>query len=216
MPRGLIDPGQVCDSRGRGMRVRDGAPERKMAQDDFEATVREAILSLPQDVKAVLRIVEDPDLDDEHRILAAGALLHVLSGQNAIPGMRGLLAYVDDVIVLRLVLERLQREAPEVMAQHREDSPELLAPLPEQMATIRAYLGDLLTVIERACDGLPKLTHQGHTARECALDDEGSTWLYDAVQEALVQELDFDEDEVARALKSVDQILEPLQQRLER
>lgn len=185
-----------------------------MSQEDFEATVREAMLSLPQDVKAVLRIVEDPDLDDEHRILAAGALLHLLSGQNAIPGMRGLLAYVDDVIVLRLVLERLDRDAPEVMARHREDSPELLEPLTEQMSAVRGYLGELLTVLERACDALPKLTHQGHTAAECALDDAGSTWLYDAVHEAIVQELDFGEDDVTRAVKNVEQIVRPLQQRL--
>jgi hypothetical protein len=100
------------------------------------------------------------------------------------------------------------------MARHREDSPELLEPLPEQMSTVRAYLGELLTVLERACDALPKLTHQGHTAKECALDDAGSTWLYDAVHEALVQELVFGEDDVARAVKGVDQIVRPLQQRL--
>ncbi len=185
-----------------------------MGQEEFAGVVREAILSLPQDMKAMLRIVEDPDLDDEHRTLAAGALLHVLSGTNAIPGLRGLLAYVDDVIVLRLVLERLQREAPEAMARHRDDSPELLEPLEEQMAAVRGFLGNLLTVLEKACEGLPKLTHQGHSARECAHDDEGNTWLYDAVHAALVNELDFDEDDVGRAVKNVDQILRPLQQRL--
>lgn len=186
-----------------------------MAQSDFEEVVREAILSLPQDLKAMLRIVEDPDLDDDHRTLAAGALLHVLSASNAIPGMRGLLAYVDDVIVLRLVLERLSREQPEVMERHRQDSPDLLEPLGEQMAAVRAYLGELITVLEKATDALPKLTHQGHSAEQCAHDDGASTWLYDAVHEALVNELDFDEDDVARAVKSVDQIVRPLQQRMQ-
>lgn len=185
-----------------------------MAQNEFEDVVREAILSLPQDMKAMLRVVEDPDLDDAHRTLAAGAVLHVLSAQNAIPGMRGTLAYVDDVIVLRLVLTRLVEEAPEAMARHREDSPELFDPLPEQMEAVRGYLGELLAVLDRACEGLPKLTHQGHTAEECALDDDASTWLYDAVQEALVNELDFSRAEVARVVKNVDQILTPLQQRL--
>lgn len=171
-------------------------------------------MSLPQDMKAMLRILDDPDLDDEHRTLVAGALLHVLSGQNAIPGMRGILAYVDDVIVLRLVLEQLSQEAPEVMARHREESPDLLEPLPEQMAAVRAYLGELLGVLEKAKEGLPKLTHQGHSAEQCAHDDDAGTWLYDAVHEALVNELDFDEDDVARAVKNVDQIVPPLQQRM--
>lgn len=171
-------------------------------------------MSLPQDMKAMLRIVEDPELDDEHRTLVAGALLHVLSGQNAIPGMRGLLAYVDDVIVLRLVLEQLARDAPDVIERHRAESPELLEPLAEQMEAVRAYLGELLAVLEKACEGLPKLTHQGHSAEQCARDDDAGTWLYDAVHEALVQELDFDEDEVARAVKGIDQIVRPLQQRM--
>ncbi|GAB5540277.1 MAG: hypothetical protein SangKO_000370 [Sandaracinaceae bacterium] len=176
--------------------------------------MQEGIMSLPQDMKAILRIVEDPDLADEHRTLAAGALLHVLSGQNAIPGMRGMLAYVDDVIVLRLVLERLEKAAPEVMAQHREDSPELMEPLERQMQAVRAYLGELLAVLDTAVDGMPNLNHQGHAAGQCARDEESSTWLYDAVHEALIDELDFDEDEVARELKNVDTIKRPLELRL--
>jgi uncharacterized membrane protein YkvA (DUF1232 family) len=184
-----------------------------MAQALFEEVIKDAILSLPQDLKAFLRIVEDPDLEDSHRTLAAGALLHLLSGHNAIPGMRGLIAYVDDVIVLRLVLEKLEREAPEVIARHRADSPDLLEPLAQQMEAVRAYLGDLLGVLEKACESLPKLTHEGHSAQACAHDDEGSTWLYDAVHAALVNQFDFDEDDVARALKGVDQIKRALQQR---
>mgnify|MGYP006279499575 CR=1 FL=1 len=185
-----------------------------MAQEQFEDVMREAILSLPQDMKAVLRIVEDPDLDDDGRAMAAGALLHVLSAHNAIPGQRGILAFVDDVIVLRLMLERLQETAPDVMAQHREDSPELMVPLEEQMSAVRAYLGELLQVLEKAVDKLPKLNHHGHSATDCARDPEASTWLYDAVHEALVDELDFDEDEVARELRQVDRIRRPLEQRL--
>ena len=186
-----------------------------MAEDEFQEAMREAIMSLPQDMKAVLRIVEDPDLDDESRTLAAGGLLHVLSAHNAIPGQRGILAYVDDVIVLRLVLERLEVKAPEVMAKHREDSPELMEPLEGQMSAVREYLGDLLAVLDRAVDGLPKLNHQGHSAAACARDEDASTWLYDTVHEALVDELDFDEDEVARELKGVDKLRRPLEQRLQ-
>src|SRR5690606_13745860 len=113
-----------------------------MSSARFEEFVRDAILSLPQDMKAVLRIVEDPDIDDAGRVAAAGALMHVLSASNAIPGMRGILAYVDDVLVLRLVLERLSKSSPEAMARHREESPELLSELDQQLAVTRAYLGD--------------------------------------------------------------------------
>ncbi|HJL19562.1 MAG TPA: hypothetical protein RMH99_28120 [Sandaracinaceae bacterium LLY-WYZ-13_1] len=186
-----------------------------MAKDKFEDAMREAIVSLPQDMKAMLRIVEDPDLDDDGRTLAAGALIHVLSVSNTIPGQRGLLAYLDDVIVLRLVLERLQKQAPDVMKRHSEESPELMGPLEDQMAAVRGYLGELLQVLDKAVDELPKLNHHGHSARDCARDEEASTWLYDAVHEALLVDLEFDEDDVARELKQVDRIKRPLEQRLQ-
>lgn len=186
-----------------------------METQAFKEVMEDAILSLPPDMKAVLRIVEDPDLDDAHRSLAAGALIHVLAASNAIPGMRGVLAYVDDAIVLRLALERLVREAPDAMARHREDEPEMFELLPEQMGVVRAYLGELLTVLDQAVDALPELTHEGHSAQDCARDPDATTWLYDAVHAALV-ELELDEDEVVRALKSVDEIRRPLEMRLGR
>ena len=184
-----------------------------MQEQDFTGVMLETILSLPQDMKAVLRIVDDPDLADEQRALAAGSLIHVLSASNAIPGMRGTLAFVDDVIVLRLVLERLEKAAPEVIKKHREDSPDLFEPLDEDLVAIRGYLGEAISVLDRVCDGLPKISHEGVSATECATDPDASTWLYDAVHEALVSGLEFDENEVARALKKVDQIRAPLEMR---
>lgn len=185
-----------------------------METQAFKDVMEDAILSLPPDLKATLRIVEDPDLDDELRTLAAGALIHVLAASNAIPGMRGILAYVDDVIVLRLVLERLVKAAPEKMAHHLADEPEMFELLGEQMEVVRAYLGELLTVLDKAVDQLPDLTHEGHSARDCARDPDATTWLYDAVHAALVDELELDEDEVARALKTVETIRRPLEMRL--
>ena len=184
-----------------------------MSAQSFADVIRDAILSLPQDMKAVLRIVEDPELDDDSRALAAGAILHVLSASNAIPGLRGTLAYVDDVIVLRLALERIEKSAPQVIARHRSESPELFSPLTDQMASIRRYLGDAISVLDKATDGLPKLSHQGHDARTCARDDDACTWLYDSVSEAIVDEFDFDDEEVSRAVKRVDEIIPHLQQR---
>ena len=47
-------------------------------------------------------------------------------------------------------------------------------------------------------------------------DTESSTWLYDAVHEALIDEIDFDEEDVERELKQVDRILAPLSSRVAR
>lgn len=175
--------------------------------------VSEAIVSLPLSLKGMLRVVEDPDVPDEGRIAAAGALLHWLSSSNVIPGVRGLLQYVDDVLVMRLVLERLCQLAPEAMARHREDSPELLGALEDELEASRAYFGELMAVFDKAAREVDGLKHRGHTARACALDDEANTWLYDEIQAALV-DLEVEEDEVARAMGRIDSILAPLRQRL--
>mgnify|MGYP001351291802 CR=1 FL=1 len=184
-----------------------------MSKTEFAEVIQAAILSLPQDCKACLRVVEDPDLEDSDRMAVAGALLHVLSGANVIPGMRGLLSYVDDVLVLRLVLERITQAAPEVMARHGEEFPEVLGCMAEQLAVARAYLGDLMRVLEHAAGSVTKLNYHGHAATDCVTDPEGATWLYDTVQEAMVDQFDFDEEEVARETKNIEQIRAPLAQR---
>lgn len=184
-----------------------------MSRDQFVEIVRDAILSLPQDMKAVLRIVEDPDMEDEGRIAAAGALLHVLSASNAIPGARGILQYVDDAVVLRLVLEGIEKKFPEAMAHHREESPELFDTLNAELAVIRGYLGDSVAVLDKAASGVSKLSHQGHSAPQCALDPESSNWLYDAVQEAIVEELELDEDDVTRETRHMSDLVKQLETR---
>ncbi|MCA9580862.1 MAG: hypothetical protein KC416_03650 [Myxococcales bacterium] len=185
-----------------------------MPQERFAEVATEAILSLPQDLKAALRVVEDADVDDASRVAVAGAILHVLSNANAIPGTRGVLAHVGNVIVLRLVLERAIKASPEAMAAHQEDSPELFGPLPGQLEATRSYLTDLIGVLDKVADGVVKLSHQGHSAEQCARDMDESTWLYEAVQEAIVERLELDEDEVAREMKQVDTILPHLRSRM--
>jgi hypothetical protein len=187
-----------------------------MSRERFVEMMGEAVLSLPHDMKAMLRVVEDAEIEDDLRIATAGAVLHVLSAGNAIPGMRGVLQRVGDVLLLRLVLDRLRKEDADAFARHLEDSPELLGPLDEQLEAARAYLGDRLHVLERFAEGFPKLTVQGHTAVECVQQTEAMNWLYDTVVEAMVDRLELDEDEVAREMKNIDRILPPLEDRLGR
>lgn len=182
--------------------------------DGFADAMREAILSLPQDLKAMLRVMEDPDLDDASRVLACGALLHVLSGTNAIPGVKGTLALVDDVLVLRLALDRIAKTSPEVVKAHRDDEPEIFDAWEGQLGAARAYLGDRFSVLDKAIDGLPKMNFQGHSARECAKDQEAATWLYDSVHEAIVEQFEIAEDEVTRAVKNAHEIKTRLSQRV--
>jgi hypothetical protein len=179
----------------------------------FIEFVKAAILSLPQHLKGALRFVDDPNIPDEGRAVAAGAILHWLSGSNTIPGVRGgPLSYVDDVLVLRLAYARIEAIAPEAMARHRADSPELYASLSADVQLVRAYLGDRIAVLDKAVERIGQMKHHGRTATQCIADEEASTMLYDEVQSALV-DLEIEEEAVNRALKQLDPALDGLRQR---
>ncbi len=187
---------------------------RPMTLARFSQALEEGLLSLPEDCKEVLRLIDDPDLDDASRVLACGALLHVLAGTNAIPGARGILAYADDVIVLRLMLERVEQRSADVVRAHAASEPELYAAMRVELAAIREHLGEDLAVLDRAVDQLPKLQHEGRDAASLARDDDGITWLYDAVQEAIVARLELPSADVARAVKDAGRLASLLKQRL--
>ena len=185
-----------------------------MSREQFSEWMQDAIVVLPQSVKAMLRIVDDPDLPDEGRASAAGALLHWLSASNTIPGVRGgALALVDDVLVMRLVCERLCEQAPEAMTRHLADSPELLGNLAEDLKSARGYLLGVIGLLDKVIAQVSRFKHKGHTAEQCVRDEDASNWLYDEVQAALV-DVDMEPEAVARELKRMDSVIAPLRQRL--
>jgi hypothetical protein len=187
-----------------------------MSRERFVELMTPALSRFSQDLKSVLRIVEDPEVDDESRIAAAGALLHVISSTGAIPGVRGVLRHLGDVLSIRLVLHDVRERSPDAFQKHLQESPEMFEPLSDELDAARAYLDDRVSVLKSVVEKFPKLNHQGHQATECIEDTESSTWLYDAVHEVLIDEIDFDEEDVVRELKQVDRILAPLSSRVRR
>lgn len=187
-----------------------------MSRERFVELMTPALNRFSQDLKSVLRIVEDPDFDDESRATAAGGILHVLSASAAIPGVHGVLHDLGDVLVIRLMLERVRDRSPDAFARHAAEAPETFGALSEELEATRAYLGDRVSVLEHIVDKFSKLNHQGHQATACITDTDSSNWLYEAVHEALIDEIEIDDEEVVREMKNVDQILEPLAARVRR
>lgn len=183
-----------------------------MPSERASELIRDAVVSLPQDLKSMLRVSEDVDIPDEGRIAAAGALLHWLSATNGIPGARGLLGYVDDVIILRLVLEHLKQMAPDAIAKQAEDAGPLITELDEWMSVVRDYLGPGVRVLERAMGDSGKLKHKGHTPEECVRNQESGTWLYEEILAELV-DVDLAADQVTRELRGLEAIIKPLRDR---
>ncbi len=185
-----------------------------MTQDTFSEFVAECIAALPRDMKTVLRVVDEPDIGDEDRAKTAGLLLYILSGANALPGLKGVMAYVDDAFLLRLVMQQVRSAAPEALESHIEAAPELFDDLDGHIDIIRAELGaGLFALLEKSASTLSGVTYRGHTAKGCAASEDESTWLYDAVHEELTEKLDLDEDEVVRESKTIRDIIERMQLR---
>jgi len=187
-----------------------------MSRERFVELMTPALIRFSQDLKSLLRIVEDPEVDDESRIAAAGALLHVIFSSGAIPGVRGVLRHLGDALLIRLVLSEMRERSPDAFNKHAQVSPEMFDPLSDELGAMRAYLGNRVTILEQVAKKFPTLNQQGHEPAHCIADPESSTWLYDAVHEALIDEIDFDEEDVIRELKQVDQILAPLAARVAR
>jgi uncharacterized membrane protein YkvA (DUF1232 family) len=185
-----------------------------MARDEFLTFIRGAILALPQSLKAALRLAEDPDLPDEGRSLVAGAVVHWLSKTNTIPGVRGgALAYVDDVLVLLLAIEKAMKLAgPEMADRFMQHAPEVCETLDADLALVRRHLGPGISVLEHALDRVTKLKHMGRTAQQCVKDEAAATMLYEELQSALV-DLDPQPDVVGRELKDLDTVIEELRKK---
>jgi hypothetical protein len=184
-----------------------------MVRDEFLTFIRGAILALPQSLKAALRVAEDPDIPDEGRALVAGAVIHWLSRTNTIPGVRGgALAYVDDVLVLLLALERTQGMAPDAPERLLQHAPEVCETMEGDLALTRDYLGAGIGVLEQALSRVTKLKHMGRTAQQCVKDESAATMLYEELQSALV---DFEPtpDAVARELKDIDSVVDELRKK---
>jgi len=184
-----------------------------MVREEFLTFIKGAIVALPQSLKAALRVVEDPDIPDEGRALVAGAVIHWLSRTNTIPGVRGgALAYVDDVLVLLLALERTQTLAPDAAERLLQHAPEVMETLGDDLALSRQYLAGGMTVLEQALGRVTKLKHMGRTAQQCVKDESAATMLYEELHSALV---DFDPapETVARELKDLDSIVEDLRKK---
>jgi uncharacterized membrane protein YkvA (DUF1232 family) len=184
-----------------------------MSRDSFVQFVREALLTMPQTLKAMLRIVEDSEVSDEGRALAAGALIHWLSSAKTIPGVSGILGYVDDVLLIELVFGRLESIVPDAVSRHLADLPEGFFSPSESIEVMRDYLGPAIAVFEKAADEVGKLKYKGRTIDQYIGDEQASDRLYHEVQSALV-ELDVEEAEVLQAVKGLDAIFETIRRRV--
>lgn len=159
------------------------------------------IVGLGDDMKEFLSVIDDPDRQPSSRASAAGGLMHVLGSANVFPGAHGMLVWVDDAVLLRWVAQQIASQEG-LAAQALFPSTTFGSDLDHQIALLKDALGPGAALVEKVSGSLPAVVHHGHSAQDCATKNSESTWLYEEVQQAVVDRFDFDEDEVRQELKT--------------
>lgn len=172
-----------------------------MSEKDAIAVIRARVSSIPADLKALFAVLDDPELADDLRGLAASAIFYNLNPSNLLPhNAGGVLGFADDVLAIRCALDEVRTRSPERARKHAEAAPESWEGLEGEIAVLSALLGDLWAPFCEAWRTIGAQEWRGHRAQHCVSDADESTWLYEAVEEEMSNR-DIDEQAVVREIQ---------------
>lgn len=184
-----------------------------MSAREFSDAMTRCVASYGKDLKDSFFVVDDGELDEDMRALAAGAIFYGLAAGDLLPDTLGPLGIVDDVLVLRIALERIAKSAPERAKIYAQERPELFGTLDDDLGVAREHLGELFELFDDRVDSCRSIEFKGKTPLQCVTDPDDSRWLYDEVMEAQLH-MDTDEDSVGRHIRKFDTVMPRLRQRL--
>lgn len=145
----------------------------------FVRRMREMLVSLPYDMKVLFEAMSDENLSTQARELAAGAAIYCLSPSDPMPDSLGLLGYIDDVVYVRLSLQRLRELGGEEFKAYPERFVDEFKSLDADLALIREYLGDSIAwIVQRTEKSPAKVRYKGKDASTYVSDDEARDFLY--------------------------------------
>jgi uncharacterized membrane protein YkvA (DUF1232 family) len=154
-------------------------------QSDAIQVLRTRVASIPADLKALFAVVDDPELDDDLRTLAAAAIFYNLNPANLIPTKEGALGLADDAIAIRCALDEVRKKSPERAKKHAESAPEAWENLEQEIELLSSLLGDLWTPLRDTWRTIGLQEWKGKKAVDCVSDPDESAWLYAAVDETI-------------------------------
>ncbi|MCA9670349.1 MAG: DUF1232 domain-containing protein [Myxococcales bacterium] len=179
----------------------------------FVSRMRELLVNLPYDLKAVFEAMTDEDLPADARFLATGAVIYCLSPADPIPDHIGIVGFTDDVVALRLSLKALLDMGGDAISEYPTRFPEQFENLDEDLALFREYFGENMSWLERrmSLEAIHKDRYKGKTVREYVEDDEAGQYLY---EEGLSFTTDYEiDDEEVERLSSGRPVFEAFQKR---
>lgn len=141
-------------------------------------TLSRALVSLPFDVKVLLEAVSDSDLEHDVREVAAATVVHIITPKdgNVEPPVR----HAEDVVLLRLALDKIAREGGEAAAAFKDRFAENFAQLEEELAFFRTVWGDdVIDWLNGKWAALRKAVYAKKKISTFVDDEEVGTFLYD-------------------------------------
>jgi len=149
----------------------------------FFETLVKWIVSLPSDIKVLVVMIGDDELDMRARSLAVGTLVYIVASIGLIPDTIPVLGYVDDVLVLHIALAVILQIDPDRAEYYREKYSETIGAIDEQVQLLTDALGALYSWLKAFVENLPQRRYRGQTTEEAAQSGEAREGIFDEAME---------------------------------
>jgi uncharacterized protein YbdZ (MbtH family) len=150
----------------------------KDQERSFLDTLARALVSLPFDLKVLLEVVSDPDLEHDVREIAAAAVVYIIPPREG--NIEPYLRYAEDAIVLRLAAKRVVENGGESAPAFRERFAEEFGRFSSELAVFERACGKALVAwFDSRWTTLRKAAYARKKISQFVDDQEVGTFLYD-------------------------------------
>lgn len=165
----------------------------------FFETLVTWIKSLPTDLKILIEMVGDDNLDMSARTLAAGVLVYIMAPIDLIPDSVPVLGYVDDVVVLHIAVAAILQLDQERTEFYREKYVEAIGAIDEQMELVMRALGALYSWLLAFVENLRQRRYKGKSSEETVRSEKARE---DILDDAMIfaAKINLDEETIRQKL----------------
>jgi uncharacterized membrane protein YkvA (DUF1232 family) len=154
--------------------------DAKETEQRFIQTLTSWLVSLPFDLKVLFDCADNEDLDRSIREMAVGALIYAISPNDFIADRYdSFVSYCDDVIIVRMVMQRSLPDDDEDAAYFKSRFPEFFDTLTDDLAMCESHMGELYSWLSDKVAGLHKLEYKGKAVAAFLDEDEAGELLYE-------------------------------------
>jgi uncharacterized membrane protein YkvA (DUF1232 family) len=182
------------------------------AESKFVELMRSWLVSLPHDLKIAFDAMDDENLPRAAREIATGAIIYVVSPNDAVSDRNNnIMSYADDAVLLRLALAMALGKGEDEQA-FRERFPELFENLEDNLKLCKSMMGDLVAWLESKVPTLKSIDYKGKKVALFLDNDEAREQLFD---DGLVFRTDYpvDEKTIGDKLKKAATVIDAMKRR---